>query len=120
MDGLHEVRCHHVEHGSPLRYLDRDASSENTPEQRPVPDPGGDDGLCDHGCGCARSDAGQEPDRIRIAQVLRVGDDRAVTVEQRGTPGDPIHALKSGYVIPLLILSLGRPLLRARRDAERG
>lgn len=39
-------------------------------------------------------------------------------VEQRGTPGDPIHALKSGYVIPLLILSLGLPLLRARRDAE--
>ncbi len=41
-------------------------------------------------------------------------------VEQRGMPGDPIHALKSGYVIPLLILSLGRPLLRARRDAKRG
>lgn len=39
-------------------------------------------------------------------------------VEQRGTPGDPIHALKSGYVIPLLILSLGFPLLRARRRAE--
>ncbi len=41
-------------------------------------------------------------------------------VEQRGMPGDPIHALKSGYVIPLLILSLGLPVLRARRDAERG
>lgn len=40
-------------------------------------------------------------------------------VEQRGMPGDPIHALKSGYVIPLLILSLGLPLLRARRHAER-
>lgn len=39
-------------------------------------------------------------------------------LENHGDP-DFIHALKSGYVIPLLILSLGLPLLRARRDAER-
>lgn len=29
---------------------------------------------------------------------------------------DLIHALKSGYIIPILILSLGLPVLRARRD----
>ena len=40
-------------------------------------------------------------------------------VENHGDP-DFIHALKSGYVIPLHILSLGLPVLRARRDAERG
>ncbi|WP_395733573.1 hypothetical protein [Prosthecobacter sp.] len=36
-------------------------------------------------------------------------------IEQRGGQ-DFIHALKSGFVIPLLILSLGLPLLCARRQ----
>ena len=31
---------------------------------------------------------------------------------------DPIHALKSGYVIPMLILSLGLPVLRARHCTQ--
>jgi len=37
-------------------------------------------------------------------------------LEGHGDP-DLIHALKSGYIIPLLILSLGLPVLRARGAA---
>jgi hypothetical protein len=36
-------------------------------------------------------------------------------VDHRGG-ADLIHALKSGFVIPLLVVSLGFPLLRARLD----